>query len=58
MKSYKLACTTRAGHYIETETSASNMTGAIEAFIYELALTHQVLMSEDVVELDLTEVAQ
>jgi hypothetical protein len=55
MKSYKIACTTRAGQYIETETSASNMTGAIEAFIYELALTHQVLMSEDVVELDISE---
>ena len=55
MKSYRIACTTRAGQYIETETSATNMTSAIEAFIYELALTHQVLMSEDVVELDLTE---
>jgi hypothetical protein len=58
MKTYKLACTTRAGDFIETEISASNMTGAIEAFIYELALTHQVLMSEDVVELDLTEVQE
>ena len=55
MKSYKLACTTRAGVYIETQTRTTNMTSAIEAFIYELALTHQVLMSEDVVELDLTE---
>ena len=58
MRDYKIACTTRAGQYIETETSASNMTSAIEAFIYELALTHQVLMSEDVVELDLTEVQE
>ena len=58
MKTYNLACTTRAGDFIETEISASNMTGAIEAFIYELALTHQVLMSEDVVELDLTEVQE
>ena len=56
MKSYRIACTTRAGQYIETQTSATNMTGAIETFIYELALTHQVLMSEDVVELDMTEV--
>ena len=54
MKSYKLACTTRAGDYIETQTSATNMTGAIEAFIYELALTHQIYM-DDVVELDISE---
>jgi hypothetical protein len=57
MKAYKLACTTRAGVYIENETSATNMTGAIEAFIYELALNHQTFM-DDVVELDLTELGE
>jgi hypothetical protein len=57
MKKYRIACTTRTGDYIETEQSAFGMTGAIEAFIYDLALTHQVLM-DDVVELDLTEVAE
>lgn len=54
MKTYRIACTTRTGNFIETETSAINMTGAIESFIYELALTHQTMM-DDVVELDLTE---
>lgn len=56
MRTYTIAATTRAGNYIETQTSATSMTGAIEAFIYELALTHQTLM-DDVVELDLTEVS-
>jgi hypothetical protein len=55
MKKYKIACTTRAGDYIEAEQSASGIISAIGAFIYDLALTHQVLM-DDVVELDLTEV--
>jgi len=55
MKLFKLACTTRAGDFIETETSATNMTGAIEAFIYELGLMHSTYM-DDVVELDISEV--
>ena len=57
MKTYRIACTTRAGNYIERDADASNMTGAIEAFIYELALNHQTFM-DDVVELDLTEVQE
>jgi hypothetical protein len=56
MKTYKLACTTRKGDFIETENSAANMTGAIEAFIYELGLSHATYM-DDVVELDISEVA-
>ena len=57
MKPFRIACTTRAGNYIETETTASNMTGAIESFIYELGIVHQTFMA-DVVELDLTELTQ
>lgn len=56
MRTYTIAATTREGNYIETQTGAASMTGAIEVFIYELALTHQTVM-DDVVELDLTEVA-
>ena len=55
MRNFYLACTTRKGDYIETENSAANMTGAIEAFIYELGLNHAVFM-DDVVELDISEV--
>jgi hypothetical protein len=55
MRTYKLACTTRAGDFIETETAAANMVGAIEAFIYELCLNHATYM-DDVVELDISEV--
>jgi isoaspartyl peptidase/L-asparaginase-like protein (Ntn-hydrolase superfamily) len=54
MKTYQIACTTRAGNYIETQASATSMTGAIESFIYDLAINHLTLM-DDVVELDLTE---
>ena len=57
MKKFKIACTTRAGNYIETEITASDMTGAIESFIYELGIVHQTFMA-DVVGLDLTEVEQ
>ena len=56
MKNYKLACTTRKGDFIETENTATNMVGAIEAFIYELGLNHATYM-DDVVELDISEVA-
>jgi hypothetical protein len=55
MNIYRIAATTRAGQYIETQTTASDMTGAIESFIYELGIVHQTFMA-DVVELDLTEV--
>ena len=55
MKNYKLACTTRKGDFIETESTATNMTGAIEAFIYEIGLNHATYM-DDVVELDISEV--
>jgi hypothetical protein len=37
------------------KTAAANMTGAIEAFIYELGLNHATYM-DDVVELDISEV--
>jgi hypothetical protein len=57
MKQFRIACTTRAGSYIETEITASDMTGAIESFIYELGIAHQTFMA-DVVELDLTELPQ
>jgi hypothetical protein len=57
MKTYTIAATTRAGGYIQTETSAASMTGAIENFIYDLAIGHATLM-EEVVELDITEIVE
>ncbi len=57
MKAYQIACTTRTGNYIQTQTSATGMTGAIENFIYDLAVGHATLM-EEVVELDITELVE
>jgi hypothetical protein len=57
MKTYTIAATTRTGNYIQTETSATSMTGAIENFIYDLAISHATLM-EEVVELDITELVE
>jgi hypothetical protein len=57
MRTYTIAATTRTGDYIQTETSATSMTGAIENFIYDLAIGHATLM-EEVVELDVTEIME
>jgi hypothetical protein len=57
MKTYTIAATTRTGNYIQTETSATSTTGAIENFIYDLAIGHATLM-EEVVELDVTEIVE
>jgi hypothetical protein len=57
MKTYTIAATTRTGNYIQTQTSATSMTGAIESFIYDLAIGHATLM-EEVVELDITEIVE
>lgn len=54
MKTFKIAISTKAGNYIETEQAGTNMLNAIEGFIYSLAIEHQTMFDE-VVELDVTE---
>jgi len=54
MKTYKIAATTRAGHYIETEITASNMLALVQPMVFELQVQHKVAI-DDVVELDITE---
>ena len=57
MKTCTIAATTITGNYIQTQTNATSMTGAIENFIYDLAIGHATLM-EEVVELDITEIVE
>lgn len=54
MNTYKIAATTRAGDYIETEITASNMLALVQPMVYELAVEHKTCI-DDVVELDITE---
>jgi len=55
MKTYKIAATTRAGDYIETEITASNMLALVQPMVYELAVEHKTCI-DDIVELDISEV--
>jgi hypothetical protein len=54
MNTYRIAATTRAGHYIETEITASNMLALVQPMVFELQVQHKVAI-DDVVELDITE---
>lgn len=54
MNIYRIACTTRAGNYIETEITASSMLALVQPFVYELAVEHKTAI-DDVVELDITQ---
>ena len=57
MKKFKVACTTRAGQYIETEIAAKNMLDLIQPLVYQLAVEHRTAI-DDLVELDITELPQ
>jgi hypothetical protein len=54
MNLYKIAATTRAGRYIETQITASNMLALVQPMVYELAVEHKTAI-DDVVELYITE---
>ncbi len=54
MNVYKIAATTRAGHYIETQITASNMLALVQPMVFELQVQHKTCI-DDVVELDITE---
>lgn len=54
MNTYKIAITTRAGQFIETEITASNMLALVQPMVFELQVQHKVAI-DDVVELDITE---
>jgi hypothetical protein len=54
MNVYRIAATTRAGNYIETEISATSMLALVQPMVYELAVEHKTAI-DDVVELDITE---
>ncbi len=54
MNTYSIAATTRAGDYIETEITASNMLALVQPMVYELAVEHKTCI-DDIVELDITE---
>jgi len=54
MNTYKIAATTRAGDYIETEITAKNIWQMMQSFMYQLAVQHNAGV-DDIVELDITE---
>jgi len=56
MNIYRIAATTRAGDFIQTEITASNMLALVQPMVYELAVEHKTCI-DDVVELDITEQA-
>lgn len=54
MNIYRIAATTRAGQFIETEITASSMLALVQPMAFELQVQHKVAI-DDVVELDITE---
>jgi hypothetical protein len=54
MNTYRIAATTRAGDFIQTEFRAETMSEVVKMIIYELAVGHGAQFN-DVVELDITE---
>lgn len=54
MNTYRIAATTRAGDYIETQITASNMLALVQPMVYEFAVEHKTCI-DDIVELDITE---
>lgn len=55
MNTYRIAATTRAGDYIETEITSSNMLALVQPMVFELQVQHKVAI-DDIVELDISEV--
>ena len=54
MNIYRIAATTRAGDFIQTEIAASNMLALVQPMVYEFAVEHKTAI-DDIVELDITE---
>ena len=54
MNVYRIAAPTRAGDFIQTEITASNMLALVQPMVFELQVQHKVAI-DDIVELDITE---
>lgn len=46
MNTYRIAATTRAGDYIETEITASNMLALVQPMVFELQVQHKVAIDD------------